>query len=431
MAKKSSTKMIILPTSKEELPSQIVMDFFAQGIPITHSPKDIAVKKSNGTIKMNSNFNLLELKIIDASLLIAKPNMNENTLHSADIEYFKWLLNYNSQNHDHLKRCISKIQQTLIQFSVFDSEDHKKDKWHSTAFLHEVTISNGRIYFRIPESLRESLANPHSYTYLSLKIKNMFTSEYAYRLYEQCKADQFKGGATDWLTIDEFRKLMNVKDLYPQFQDLNKRVIQTAMQQINEHSDIFIVDAYQTRGRTKTHIRFVIEDNPNIVQFSLDKEKLPIDIFNALKSEFGLSNSQIDDLSKFPADFLAEKIEFTRYRIKTSSKEVKRPDAYLLKAINEDLNFNKTELDRFEAEKKQLDLREAESRKEEETKIKSKQNNTILDEFLKKSEDEQKAIIDQFKQSEMAKPLLKVYPGNKFTIKNRAILVEVAKFLKS
>ena len=153
MAKKSSTKMIILPTSKEELPSQIVMDFFAQGIPITHSPKDIAVKKSNGTIKMNSNFNLLELKIIDASLLIAKPNMNENTLHSADIEYFKWLLNYNSQNHDHLKRCISKIQQTLIQFSVFDSEDHKKDKWHSTAFLHEVTISNGRIYFRIPESV--------------------------------------------------------------------------------------------------------------------------------------------------------------------------------------------------------------------------------------------------------------------------------------
>lgn len=420
---------VVSPTSKEELPSQIVMDFFNQGIPITQAPKDVALKKSNAAIKMNSSLGLLELKIIDASLFIAKPQISENVLHSTDIEYFKWLLNFNSKNHDHLKRAITKIQQTLIQISIVDSKDPTKDVWHSTSFIHDVTIANGRIYFRVPESLRQPLADPHSYTYLSLKIKNTFTSEYAYRLYERCKADQFKGGATEWWTIDEFRKLMNTTDLYPDFKEFNRRVIKAAMQQINEHSDIYVTDIYQTQGRTKTHIRFIIEDSPNLVKFALDKEKMPSEIFNSLKDEFGFSNTQIDDVAKYPLEYLAQKIEFTRYRIKTAKNPINRPDAYLLKALKEDLRFNESEIEKFEIEKKQVDIRVAEETKKQEQKVEVKKRNEQLEAFYELSAPEKEALLANFKASHYAEPIKKALRGKNFSIENPMVKIEFVKFL--
>lgn len=419
----------ISPTSKEELPSQIVMDFFNQGIPITQAPRDIALKKSNAAIKMNSTLGLLELKIIDASLFIAKPQINENVLHSTEIEYFKWLLNFNSKNHEHLKRAITKIQQTLIQISIVDEKDPSKDVWHSTSFIHDVTIANGRLYFRIPESLRQPLADPHSYTYLSLKIKNTFTSEYAYRLYERCKADQFKGGATEWWTIDEFRKLMNTTDLYANFKEFNRRVIKAAMQQINDHSDIYITDIYQTQGRSKTHIRFIIEDSPNLVKFAHDKEKMPAEIFNALKDEFGFSNSQIDDVAKHPLEYLAQKIEFTRYRIKTAKNPINRPDAYLLKALKEDLRFNEGEIEKFEIKKKQNDIQVAEETKKHKQKSVVQKRNDQLDAFYALGEDEKEVLLNEFKASTYFDPIKKALRGKNFSIENPMVKIELMKFL--
>lgn len=419
----------VSPTSKEELPSQIVMDFFNQGIPITQAPKDVALKKSNAAIKMNSTLGLLELKIIDASLFIAKPQINENVLHSTEIGYFKWLLNFNSKNHEHLKRAITKIQQTLIQISIVDEKDPSKDVWHSTSFIHDVTIANGRIYFRIPESLRQPLASPHSYTYLSLKIKNTFTSEYAYRLYERCKADQFKGGATEWWTIDEFRKLMNTTNLYPSFKEFNRRVIKAAMQQINDHSDIYITDIYKTQGRSKTHVRFIIEDSPNLVKFAHDKEKMPEEIFNALKDEFGFSNSQIDEVSQHPLEYLAQKIEFTRYRIKTAKTPINRPDAYLLKALKEDLRFNEGELEKFELKKRQADIRLLEENKEQTQKTLVRKRNDKLDSFTELGEDEKDELLDEFKESSFFEPIKKALRGKNLSIENPMFKLAFIKFL--
>lgn len=420
---------VTTPTSKEELPSQIVMDFFNQGIPITHVPKDIALKKSNAAIKMNSTLGLLELKIIDASLFIAKPQMHESVLHSTEIEYFKWLLNFNSKNHEHLKRAITKIQQTLVQISIVDEKDPSKDFWHSTPFIHDVTIANGRIYFRIPESLRKPLADPQSYTYLSLKIKNTFTSEYAYRLYERCKAEQFKGGATDWWTIDEFKKFMNTVDSYPSFKEFNRRVIKVAMQQINDHSDIYVTDLYKTSGRTKTHIRFIIEDSPNLAKLIHEKESMSPDIFNALKDEFGFSNSQIDEVAKYPHDYLFQKIEFARYRIKTAKRPINRPDAYLLKVLNEDLRFNEGELEKFGKEKKQTEMRIAEQNTKPDTKPVAKKRNAQIDSFFEMGEAEQEELVSEFKTSPYFEPLKKAFRGKRVSIENPMVKLEFAKFL--
>ncbi len=418
----------VSPTSTQELPNQYVMDFFNQGIPITQAPKDVVLKKSNAAIKMVSSLGLLELKIIDACFFIAKSRMLENVVHSADLEYFKWLLSFNSQNRDHLKRSFTKIQQTLIQINIVDEAKPSKDFWHSTNFLYDVSITNGRVFFRIPESIREPLVNPQSWTYLSFRIKNRFTSEYAYRLYERCRSDQFRG-ATDWWTVDEFRTLMNVADLYNQFQDLQKRVIKPAIEQINEHSDIYITPNYQTRGRTKTHLQFIIEENPNAVKFAEEREKLPTDIYEALKKEFGFSNSQIDEVAEYPLEYLAEKIEFSRYRIRTSKTEINRPDKYLLKALKEDLQFNVNEIAKFETEKQVQQNLLSEQQVKQESVVQAKKKNEEMDAFLQLEEGEKNRIIASFKESDFFNPIRTFAIGDKFTLTNRLVKAAFLKYL--
>lgn len=433
MDKKLVTKkhsVITTATATQELPTQIVMEFFENNIPITQAPKDVVLKKSNSAIQIISTLGLLERKIIDACLFVASHRLNENILHSADLDYFKWLLSFNSQNRDHLKKSIANIQQTLIQFNVVDATNPTKDFWHSTPFLYDVSLSSGRIYFRIPESLQQSLMNPRSWTYLSFRIKNRFTSEYAYILYDRCRADQFRG-ATDFWSITEFRTIMNTVDIYSQFQDLQKRVIKPAIEQINEHSDIYITADYKTRGRTKTHIRFIIEENPNVVKFEHDKEKFPMEIFNTLKDDFGFSNAQIDEVAERPMEYLVEKIEFTKHRINTSKNPIARPDLYLLKALKEDLRFNTTEISVFESEKKaQLQLTSKEEKKQE-AKVKTKKGNDVLDAFNALGEVEQQSLIGAYQLTtdylKVVKPMM---IGKQFTLESSLVSKTFSKYLQ-
>lgn len=430
MAKQSTKKITAISvTAKQELPDQYVMDFFNQGIPITQAPKDVVMKKSNAAIKMVNTLGLLELKIIDACVFVAKARMNENILHSADLEYFKWLLSYNSQNRDHLKKAFTKIQQTLIQINIVDEARPDKDFWHSTNFLYDVSITNGRVYFRVPESIRQPLVNPQSWTYLSFRIKNMFTSEYAYRLYERCRAEQYRG-ATDWCPLDEFRAIMNVADSYPQFNDLNKRVIKPAIEQINTCSDIYITPDYQTRGRTKTHVRFIITENPNVSKTVSEIEKVPMEIYDALKKEFGFSNSQIDSITDYPIDYLAQKIDFTRHRIKTSKAKIGRPDLYLIKALEEDLQFNTSEIAIFESQKKaHLTLVTANEKKVKEREAQQKTTD-LWDRFVALDEDRQAEIVDAFKASEHFAQIKGFVPKAKFSIDNKLVRGALQQYLK-
>lgn len=415
------------PTEQRETPDQFAIDFFNQGFDITNTPDDVVMRKSNAAINMVNTLGHLELKIVDACMYVAKSRMAENALHSAGFDYFKWLISYNSQNRAHLKRAFENIQRTLIQINIVDDKHPDKDIWRSTSLLYDVGIARGQVFFRIPESIRNALANPHSWTYLSFRIKNRFTSEYSYRLYGRCRAEQYRG-ATDFFTLEEFRQIMNVADSYPEFQDLNKRVIKPGVEQINQHSDIFITPDYKTRGKAKTHIRFIIEPNPNANMAAAQIECLPAEIYDALKNEFGLSNTDIDEFARHhPVDYLTEKIEFSRYRIKNSRMEIKRPDLYLRKALNEDLRFNASEIERFEAEKKARAVASAEKVGQEAAEAERGRARRLFDVYLQLDADKQEELLGAFKLSRHYTSFLQ---KNKYTLEDGVFKGAFIEFLK-
>jgi len=430
-----SSSKAILPTATHETPEQIVFEFFQEGIPITETPRDVALKKSNAVIKTVTPLSLLDHKIIDACIFVARPKVLTQGLHVVDLDYLKWLISFNSKNNEYLKKAFTKIQQTLIQINIIDDKNPEKDLWHSTQLLYDVTITNGKLLFRVPESLQKNIADPKTWTLLSFRIKNKFTSVYAYTLYQRCRLDQFRD-TTNWMTVDEFREIMNPGQpgLYTKFQDLQKRVIKPAVEQINEFSDILVTADYKRRGRAITDIRFIIEKNPALDLELDEKDRLPKDIYDSLKA-FGLANSQIDEFATtYDIPYLAEKIEFTRFRM--TKRGIPRPDKYLLKALEEDLRFTATDLEAIEQQRKATEMAEAkvvvkkESSREADARIAAEMQ--TIGAFNELDAAGKQAVIEAFKGTEAFATLKKLKLGHDVDLdKPSVVRTRFVEFLQS
>ncbi len=408
----------------EELPAQTVMEFFSQGIPITETAEHVVLKKSNDAIRVKGNtLGLLPRKVVDACFFIARQTEQASAsghvgMYSVSYDYFTWLIDFNSRNVAHLKRKIVEIMESPIEINVIDCNNPEKDFWLATNFLSDACITGGRVYFGIPESIRQTILNPRSYTNLSFRIQHGFPSLYAYILYQECRSELYRG-VTEWWDMAKFRTMMNTTDLYPQLQDFHKRVIYPAMDQINGVSgkfagtDIYIRPDYQMKGRTKTHIRFFVEVNPEFAG-SLDKEKLPKDIYEILKSEFGFSNSQVNTAAAHPLDDLKEKIEFSRYRIKSglkNKKPIKNPTGFLLNALEEDLRLNEGERLMLDNERKAAVVRQEEEVKAEVRIEDGRAKNEGLLAFNAMSESDQNRLLAAFKLSSEFEPVKSVVKG--------------------
>jgi len=100
-------------------------------------------------------------------------------------------------------------------------------------------------------------AEKGNYTsYKLLHVKYLKTGN-AFRLFQLLK--QFR--MTGWIEIslDDFRFKMGIKDRYPRWADLDRRVINPSVKNINEVTDINVTYSTQKRGRKIDKIRFDFE----------------------------------------------------------------------------------------------------------------------------------------------------------------------------
>lgn len=96
-------------------------------------------------------------------------------------------------------------------------------------------------------------------TYRLEKIGRM-TSAHAVRLYEILMQNLAIGHRE--IEIDWFKKSLQLDEDYPRIFDLKKRVIDVAVAQINEHSDLRVSYTQRKSGRTVTHLIFEIKPEP-------------------------------------------------------------------------------------------------------------------------------------------------------------------------
>ena len=140
--------------------------------------------------------------------------------------------------------------------------------------------------------------------FTKLKLKEMFgfSSFYSFRIYLMMM--QFRETGFCKISIDDLRYTLDLNEKYHLFADLKRRVVDTAIDEINEKSPYSVKYELIKKGRTYTHLELRFEEKKT----EKGQSKCPktIDMFEEQENNFlKLSNPQLDMFSSKLVD-LAE-----------------------------------------------------------------------------------------------------------------------------
>lgn len=223
------------------------------------------VKKHVATIHCCNRLSLLERKISNALLYHAYPNLATEIEYEISIESLKNLLDFNSKNTAVLKKALTKLVSTVIEWNLLSEkvEEVKSfEGWNASTILSSVSVHKGIIRYQYSELLKTLIINPSMYGRINLMIQSRFKSSYSLVLYENCV--RYRGlPYTKNFDYKIFRQLLGVEDgKYETFRDFNRRVLTPAVTEINRSSDIQITPDITRQARKVKSIKFGLQERP-------------------------------------------------------------------------------------------------------------------------------------------------------------------------
>lgn len=173
--------------------------------------------------------------------------------------------------YSELKEAIDQLFDRRIRFHMKDRE--RKTRWIQTA---DYIDGEGRVELRFSKDVLPYLVNLQgNFTKYNLKAVARLSSAHAIRLYELIVKNRYSGFKT-LISIDLIRFGLNLDDAYPLYADLRKRVIEPAIKQISEHSDITIHGFEPKReGRKIAAIEISFSDKQGFGGEPIQEDLLP------------------------------------------------------------------------------------------------------------------------------------------------------------
>ena len=156
--------------------------------------------------------------------------------------------------------------------------------------------------------------------YVRYQLKNIISlkSQYSVRLYPKLKDRPF--GWT--VSVKELREMLGATAAsYDVFKDFNKHVLQKAIKEINDITDITVTTENIRKGRSVVSIRFNVEEKKQVLLdkeqaalFVEEEEQVTLDgVLDALPSPIGDPDDPLNlCASALPSDFTREQVMMLR-----------------------------------------------------------------------------------------------------------------------
>lgn len=290
------------------------------------------LKKHVATIHSNNKLSLIQRKIANALLFNAYPYLNELNEYQISIKELCVLTGYDSHDYKTIKKALIALLSTVIEWNLVDgSKMEGSEVWNASTMIADARIDGSVCTYSYSNRMRELLFNPMIYGRLNMLVQAKFKSSYGLALYENCvRYQNIKN--TPWFKLDLFRKLMGIEcDKYPIFRDLKRRVIDIAVREVNELSNITIETEYEKQFRNVVALRFLIESNQEKQIKNLEIHSSS-SITEKLRNDFGCRPEEIIKLMKlYNETYILEKIaaikktpNFKEGKILDLSKYLKR-----------------------------------------------------------------------------------------------------------
>ena len=296
------------------------------------SVTELVLKKPNQTIMIsNGNITATQRKAYNVLLYKASDELRTDASKSeffiaiADI---KRMAGIKATDNWHLKKDIKSLKNIDIEI-IKDNGD-----WVMFNLLSQAEKEGDFLLYDLPKIIRDALIQNDYYTALDMMIIKTLTSKYSVIIYEI--AMRYNKVEIPKFEIDEFKKLTGTEK-YKNFKDIRKRVIEPAIEEINEKSDMEISYKTFAAGRRVKEIKFKIERKDQII---IDEPITEItdDRLTALESELislKLSKKNAQNfVKKYPEDQIRRNIDLTLK--KAEDGEVRKIPGFLTDSIKED-----------------------------------------------------------------------------------------------
>lgn len=215
----------------------------------------IVVKANDLIQKSRYSLTLQEQKTIAYICSLIEPNSNNKEYWFDVNEYCKICgLSICGKNYEDIKNVLKSLNTKGFELET-------DEMWTSVKWIEKPKFykSKGQVYIRLDEDLlpylldlKERFTQYELYNILAMK------SGFSFRIYELLKSYQKLGKKK--FTIDNLKEKLMVQNVksYARFPDFRRKVIEVAVEEINELTDINVSWETETKGRKVIAIVFYI-----------------------------------------------------------------------------------------------------------------------------------------------------------------------------
>ena len=235
----------------------------------------IIIDKHSSSIQISNKITAVQRKSYNYMLKIAKNAFNSDknlrvfTITADELLYF---FNLGDKNHTYIKQELEVLNSTKVTYN-FLGKDKRSKRWGSFTLIAGFEYKDGVIEYSFPHQIINMILEPKMFGKINLVIIKSLKSRYSIALYEL--AEDYINVQIPKMTIEECRTLIGLgENQYPKFSMFKKHVLDVALSEINSSENMAFNMSYEleTKGRTTTHIKFIVHKKENTFQTG-EKEK--------------------------------------------------------------------------------------------------------------------------------------------------------------
>ena len=297
-------------------------DMFDLGLRINEANREIGYQRNDFFTEI-VNMGLPARRFLDAAYFIVAQEPEQRDQYDVELNYFKWLMRYDSRNLKHLRTIADEAQNAKVRVTntPMDRDPNENDLWVQVQLIGMVGFHRGRMRFDVHPRLVPHIRDPQKSHWLSLRISTAFTRSLARAIYDKV-LPHVPAGRTDWIQLDEMRNWPGRMGANAAiFKYFKRDWLEPAVREINEVSDIEL--SYETRTASTSskkidRIRFLLKrkDTADAVLASLADAS---HLYKILTDEFALSTKQFSEISEnrdvWTDERIQQAVEYTRFRV--------------------------------------------------------------------------------------------------------------------
>lgn len=261
------------------------------------------IYKSNALVEAQYRLSVAEQRIILACIKHVRRDekITDDELYSVSATQIAELSGTSTkQAYRELEKAALRLKQRDVRLLEEPNGQGKKRKVMVTGWVQTIIYveDEGRVELRFTKDMLPYLSELSTqFTRYSLADVAQMTSGHAIRLYELLC--QWRNLGRREVSIEWLRQAFQLNDKYPAIKDFKRWVIAPAVEQINEHSPLWVKYEQRKTGRRVSHLAFIFgEKKPTKLVQSKDNKPKRKQISKSKAAEMARPGEQWPELYK-------------------------------------------------------------------------------------------------------------------------------------